>query len=65
MPMLYDLCEHLREYLANMNEKILNKLQEIEDANSVDNALKKVAISQDAPMNFTPVTKETFGKWLE
>lgn len=39
MPMLYDVCEHLREQLANMNEKILNKLQELADANSVDKAL--------------------------
>ena len=63
--MIYDVCEHLREQLANMNEKILDKLQEIADANSVDKALQKVTISQDAPMNFTPVTKETFAKWLD
>jgi hypothetical protein len=26
MQMLYDVCEHLREQISNMNDKILNKL---------------------------------------
>lgn len=62
--MIYDVCEHLREYLGNMNEKILNKLQEIADFNSVDKALSTTTISKDAPMTFTPVNAETFDKWL-
>jgi hypothetical protein len=30
--MIYDVCEHLRERLADMNEKILNRLYEIEES---------------------------------
>eukprot|EP00347_Sterkiella_histriomuscorum_P009668 403340330 len=59
MPMLYDVCEHLREQLANMNEKILDKLQEIADSTSVEKALKSMAF-ENSNMTFTPVTKETF-----
>ena len=62
--MIYDVCEHLRERLADMNEKILNKLQEIEDSQSVEKALKTLSVSQDAPMNFTPVNADTFARWL-
>lgn len=62
--MIYDVCEHLREKLSDMNDKILYKLKEIEESNSVDKALKAVTISQDAPMNFTPVNAETFARWL-
>lgn len=62
--MLYDVCEHLREIISNLNDKLLNKLKEYEDAHSVDKALQKQTFSQDAPMTFTPVTAETFGAWL-
>lgn len=61
--MIYDVCEHLREQISNMNEKILNKLKELDEKDSIENALKAVTISQDAPMTYTPVNKETFGKW--
>ncbi len=43
--MLYDISEALREQLSDMNEKILNKLDEIHQLNSMDNALKAVAYS--------------------
>ena len=40
--MLYDVCEAVRERLQEMNEKILNKLAEINESNSIENALKSV-----------------------
>lgn len=43
--MLYDVCEALREQLSEMNEKILNKLEEINQKDSLENALKSVTIS--------------------
>jgi hypothetical protein len=43
--MLYDVCEALREKLSDMNEKILNKLDEINQKDSIENALKSVAYS--------------------
>ena len=48
-----------------MNEKILNKLDEIEQKNSIDTGLKTVKYSSDAPMTYTPVNKETFAKWCQ
>lgn len=63
--MIYDVCEALREQISTMNEKILDKLKELDEKDSINNALKQVTISQDAPLTFTPVNKETFGKWCE
>ena len=63
--MLYDVCESLRERLADMNEKILLKLAEMDEKDSLDNALKSFQVSQDAPLNFTPVTKESFARWCD
>ena len=40
--MIYDVCEGLREQIVNMNEIILQKLRELDEKNSIDNALKSV-----------------------
>lgn len=63
--MIYEICEVLREQIAEMNEKILAKLDELENKNSINNAFQTFKVSRDAPMNYTPVTKETFAKWCE
>ena len=54
--MIYEVCEALREQIMNMNEMILKKLRELTEVNSLDNALKSVKVSSDAPLSFTPVT---------
>lgn len=48
-----------------MNEKILEKLAEIEEKGSIENALKSVKISSEAPLTFTPVNEITFKKWCD
>ena len=64
-PMIYEMCEALRERLGEMNDIILKKLDDLNNKDSLDTALKKVsAFSQDA-MTFTPVNKETFAKWCD
>ena len=63
-PMIYEICEALREILSEMNEMILKRLRVIEEKDSVDNALKQVKIS-DAPLSFTPVNRDTFALWCE
>lgn len=63
--MIYEICEALRENIINMNELILKKLKELTDRDSIDNSLKSVKISQDAPLSFTPVNLETFAKWCD
>lgn len=64
-PMIYEICEAVREIIANMNELILKKLAELEAKDSIENALKQFTISQDAPMTYTPVNELTFGKWCD
>lgn len=63
--MLYDVCEALREKLQEMNERILNKLAELTEAGSLENALKSYHTASDAPLSFTPVTIESFAKWCD
>ena len=63
--MIYEVCETVRDQIINMNEIILKKLREINDASSVEHSLKSVKISQDAPLSFTPVNIETFAKWCD
>ncbi len=64
-PMIYEICEALREIISNMNELILSKLAELEEKDSIEHALKQFTISQDAPMTYTPVNEQTFGKWCD
>ena len=63
--MIYEVCEAVRDQIINMNEIILKKLREINEAGSIENSLKSVKISQDAPLSFTPVNMETFAKWCD
>ena len=63
--MLYEVCEALREKIGEMNDIILRKLDEINKKDSLETALKSVAVRSDAPLTFTPVTQETFAKWCD
>lgn len=63
--MIFDICEVLREQIAEMNELILKKLAELEEKGSIENALKSVKISQDGPAGFTPVNSDTFKLWCD
>jgi hypothetical protein len=48
-----------------MNDKVLDKLAEIEEKGSLTNALKSVAYNSNAPLSFTPVTEESFKRWCD
>jgi hypothetical protein len=63
--MVFEIVEALREEISGLNDKILEKLSELENKNSLDTALKTFKISSDAPMTYTPVNQETFAKWCE
>lgn len=63
--MIYEVCEALREKIGEMNDIILRKVDELNQKDSLDTALKSVAIKADAPLTFTPVTQETFAKWCD
>lgn len=61
--MIFELCDSLREIIGEMNDKILDKLRELDKKDSIDEGLKTLKISSDAPMNYTPVNKQTFALW--
>lgn len=63
--MVFEIVEALREVIADSNDKILEKLAELENKNSLDTALKTVYISSEVPMSYTPVNAETFAKWCK
>ena len=63
--MIYEVCEALREKIGEMNDMILKKLDELNQKDSIDNALKQTKFSQDAKLTFTPVTQESFAKWCD
>ena len=56
MPMIFVICEALREHIQEMNELILDKLAELNEKDSINTGLKKAQrIAMDAPTSFTPV----------
>ena len=65
--MIFDICELLRERIADLNDKVVAEYKGILDAE------EKKKAEADAPMvfgasealTFTPVTKESFAKWCE
>lgn len=61
--MVFEIVEALREQISEMNDKILASLKALEVKESLDTALQTHSTQQDAPMTYTPVTKETFAVW--
>lgn len=39
--MIFEICETLRENISDMNDKILDKLKEIEEKNSINSGLSQ------------------------
>ena len=65
-PMIFEVCDALREHIADMNQLILDKLFDNNKKDSITTGLSKgQKISMDGPTSFTPVNKETFSKWCE
>lgn len=65
--MMFDICEILRERIADLNDTVVNKYKGIvqaqEDAER-EAATPKTFVHTD-PLNYTPVTQETFSKWCD
>ena len=61
--MIFEICDSLREIICEMNEKILDRLRALDKKESLNEGLKTLKVSADAPLNFTPVNKETFALW--
>lgn len=64
--MIFNICDHLREKIAEINDKVVEKFNQIMDAQAEADAMAKMPKNIDVNnLNYTPVTKETFGKWCE
>lgn len=63
--MIFELSDLLKEKITTINETVLEKLDKIEEANSITNANKDIIKSDATKLNFTPVNEETFAIWCE
>ena len=63
--MIFELSDLLKEKITTINETVLEKLDKIEEDNSIANANKDVIRSDANKLNFTPVNEETFAIWCE
>ena len=63
--MIFELADLLKEKITTINEKVLEKLDQIEEAQSIKNANKETVRGDATNLNFTPVNAETFAIWCE
>lgn len=63
--MIFELSDLLKEKITTINETVLEKLDKIEEDNSIANANKEIIKSDATKLNFTPVNEETFAIWCE
>ena len=62
--MMFNLCDHLREKIAEINDQVVDKFNKILDAQAEEDALAKGPKRFDTNnLNYTPVNHETFGAW--
>lgn len=60
--MAFQLCDYLREQLGEINDKVLDKLNEIKQKEEEEKANVAVKI-EVKHLTYTPVNKETFAIW--
>lgn len=67
MQMIFTICEYLREKIADINDKVLDKYNKIMEAKlkAEKEAKANNFITQVDHLTYTPVTPETFGKWCK
>lgn len=61
--MIFELVDLLKEKIVTINETVLNKLDQIEEAESIANQNKEVLRSDANKLSYTPVNAETFAIW--
>jgi len=59
--MLFEICDMVREEIAEINESMLVVERAEQAKNSLSEGLKVTKVSNQ--MQFTPVNKDTFGEW--
>ena len=63
--MIFNICELLRERIADINDKVVDKYKGIleeEEKRKAEADAPMIFAATDA-LTFTPVTKESFAKW--
>ena len=64
--MMFNLCDHLREQISEINDTVVDKFNKIMEQRAEEEAIAKgPQITNNTDLNYTPVNKETFGKWCE
>jgi len=63
--MIFELVDLLKDKITTINEKVLNKLDEIEEKESIANQNKEIFMSDLTNLSYTPVNAETFAAWCE
>lgn len=61
--MIFELVDMLKEKITNINEVVLNKLDKIEESESIANQNKDVLRTDGNKLSYTPVNQETFAIW--
>lgn len=62
--MIFNLVDHLREKIAEINDAVVDKFNDIVRAEEeAENIAKGPMTTNAGDLNFTPVNAETFGKW--
>ena len=66
MQMIFTICEHLREQISNINEKVLDKYNQIKEAQRAKDEEDNLPMTSNVDhLTYTPVNKETFSKWCK
>ena len=63
--MLFDICDTLRERIAELNDNVVAQFKgilEAEEEKERENQAPTTFMNADT-VTYTPVTKETFGVW--
>ena len=64
--MIFMICEHLREQIADINDGVLNQYTQIKKAQEEKEKEESgPLVSNVDHLTYTPVNKDTFGKWCK
>lgn len=62
--MMFSVCDHLREKIAEINDSVVDKFNKIMEQRAEEEAIAKGPKTTNMnDLNYTPVNKETFGTW--
>ena len=64
--MIFTICQHLQDSIAEINDKVLGTFNKIMKEKEEQEELESGPVTSNVDnLSYTPVNKETFGKWCE